>query len=111
MVYSARDMSKKDQIIPSASVISKEAGLMIFGAAAGLLISGVVGSHARKPLGFILGAAGIAAAGPEIAKLVDRAINSPSTPRGSKKTLEGIRYSAGKPIESADFIEEDLYIG
>jgi len=108
-------MSKSDQIIPPASVISKEAGLMIFGAATGLLLSGAIGSQARKPLSLILGIAGAAAAGPEIAKLVDRAINNPATPRGSKKTLEGIRYSAGKPIEAAKYIEEDLgtdlYIG
>ena len=108
-------MSNTENNIPSASVIGKEAGLMIFGAATGLLLSGAIGSHARKPLGFILGAAGIAAAGPEIAKLIDKALNSPSTSRGSKKTLEGIRYGSGKPVEGIQGLDaessEEMFIG
>ena len=108
-------MSNTDKTLPSASVISKEAGLVVFGAATGLLLSGAIGSHAKKPLSFILGAAGIAAAGPELAKMVDKMLNSPSTARGSKKTLESIRYSAGKPVENVEFLEknsdENMFIG
>lgn len=108
-------MSNIEKNLPSASVISKEAGLVVFGAATGLLLSGAIGAHARKPLGFILGAAGIAAAGPELKKLADKLMNSPSTSRGSQKTLENIRYSAGKPIENVEYLEEaqgeNMFIG
>lgn len=105
-------MSNSDLSIPSASVISKEAGLVVFGAATGLLLSGAIGAHARKPLSIILGVAGIAAAGPEIAKLVDRVMHSPSTSRGSKKTLESIRYGAGKPADYVDHeTGENMFIG
>jgi|GEM_PF-6246894 len=51
-------MSNNENLIPSASEIGKEAGLVMFGAAAGLLVAGVIGNKACKPLGFILGAAG-----------------------------------------------------
>ncbi len=92
----------------SASVIGKEAGLVIFGAATGLLASAIIGPRLRKPLVLALGATGVAAAGPEIIKLVDRAVNSTATKRGSRKTLESIRHAAGKPIESAQYIDENL---
>ncbi len=105
-------MSNNDLSIPSASVISKEAGLVVFGAAAGLLLSSTIGNHARKPMSLILAAAGLAAAGPEIAKLVDRVMHSPSNSRGSKKTLESIRYGAGKPSEYVDHeTGENMFIG
>lgn len=108
-------MSNNESSLPSASVISKEAGLVIFGSAVGVLIAGAVGSHARKPLSLILGAAGVLAAGPEISKLINKAVNSPSTARGSKKTLEGIRYGVGAPMKKVDGQEgsngENLFIG
>jgi len=109
-------MSNNENLIPSASEIGKEAGLVMFGAAAGLLVAGVIGNKACKPLGFILGAAGLAASGPEISKLVAKAINSPTNSFGSKKTLEGIRNSSGSPIlESVDSLDQEdtqqMFIG
>lgn len=108
-------MSNKESIIPSVTTLSKEAGLIVFGSAVGLILSNTVGSHARKPLGFILGAVGVAAAGPEIAKLVDKVANSRKTTRGSKRTLEGIRYGAGKPVEDLNYLDEEsgenMFIG
>ncbi len=108
-------MSKLENTTPSASEIGKEAGLLMFGAATGILIASTMSDRVRKPLGFILGAAGLAAAGPEISKIITKAINSPSNSFGSKKTLEGIRHGSGKPPESVDFIgDEDtkeMFIG
>lgn len=109
-------MSNNENLIPSASEIGKEAGLVMFGAATGLLIAGAIGNKACKPLGLILGAAGLAAAGPEISKLVSKAINSPSNSFGSKKTLEGIRNSSGAPtLQTVDSLDgenaEEMFIG
>ncbi len=108
-------MTNSDNVIPSASEIGKEAGLLMFGAATGILLASTMGRGARKPLGFILGAAGLAAAGPEISKIITKAINSPSNSFGSKKTLEGIRNGSGAPLASVDPLgEEDsaqMFIG
>lgn len=104
-------MTNAEQNLPSATAISKEAGLVVFGAATGLLLSGVIGENARKPVGLILGLAGIAAAGPEIAKLISKAVNDPSTKHGSKKTLEGIRSAAGKPVKPENLSKEDYNEG
>ena len=95
-----KEMSNNALISTTASKIGKEAGLIIFGAASGMLLSGLFGDRSRKPIGLILGVVGIAAAGPELSKLANKMINNPATDRGSKKTLEGIRYGAGKPVES-----------
>ncbi len=100
-------MSNTDPLIPTASEIGKEAGLLVFGAAAGLLAAGLMSDRVRKPLGLALGAAGLAAAGPEISKLINKAVNSPANSFGSKRTLEGIRNSAGAPIQSADPLGEE----
>lgn len=108
-------MSNLEKSNPISSVVSKETGLLVFGAAAGVLLAGAVGKHARKPLSIILGAAGIAAAGPELKRMADKLVNNPSSPRGSRKTLDNIRFSAGKPVENVEYIEqhsdENLFIG
>jgi len=100
---------------PTVSEIGKEAGLLMFGVATGLLASSSVSPKVKKPLGFILGAVGIAAAGPEISKLITRAVNSPSNSFGSKKTLESIRHGSGKPVENVPNVDEEsseqLFIG
>ena len=109
-------MTKHETSIPTASEIGKEAGLLMFGAATGILLASTMNGGVRKSLGFILGAAGLAAAGPEISKIISKAVNSPSNSFGSKKTLEGIRNSSGTPLETVDSLGNEadvqqLYIG
>lgn len=108
-------MNHHEPTSPSATEISKEAGLIVFGAATGMLLSSTVNPRTRKPLGIILALAGIAAAGPEITRLVNRAINSPTTQRGSRRTLDGIRNGAQKAQEQVDFADQDsehnMFIG
>lgn len=88
----------------------------MFGAATGILLASTMSDRARKPLGLLLGAAGLAAAGPEISKLISKAINSPSNSFGSRKTLEGIRNSSGSPtLAPVDSLEpedtQQMFIG
>lgn len=83
-------------------------GPAVLGAAAGIIIGNMVHKGARGPLALALLCVGAALVAPSTVQSVVGRINSPSTKRGSQRTLQKIREGAGAPAQEIDFVEDEV---
>ncbi|MEJ6580308.1 MAG: hypothetical protein QNL68_10975 [Akkermansiaceae bacterium] len=79
----------------------------VLGAAAGVLISDVLSSEARRPVGLSLACLGLAALTPMLVETMINRVSGPGTRRGSQRTLQGIR-DHGLHTREISFVEDEL---
>ena len=79
----------------------------VLGAAAGVLISDVLSSEARRPVGLSLACIGLAALTPMLIETMMNKVNGPGTRRGSLRTLQGIR-DHGLHTREINYVEDEL---
>jgi len=96
--------------------VSSAVAPSVLGVAAGIMLGDMMHRGARRPVAFSLACFGMLAVTPTVVGAVKNKVAGPSTVRGSRKTLEGIR-SAGMLDEktATSYLGEDaengMYIG
>lgn len=80
----------------------------LLGMAVGVFLGDLMHRGARRPVAASLALLGVAALTPAVVGVVKDKVAGPSTRRGSRKTLDGIR---GAGASSEDEFGEDVYLG
>lgn len=84
----------------------------LVGLAAGILLGDAMRKGARKPTALILASLGLAAAAPLLSGTIVNKVKGPTTARGRRRTLQGIREGGIHADEIAEYEEdEDFQLG
>ncbi len=96
--------------------ISSAAAPCVLGVAAGIMLGDMMHRGARRPIAFSLACLGMLAVTPTVVGAVKNKVAGPTTARGSRRTLDGIRNAGMLDEKTAtSYLGEDvgdgMYIG